>query len=98
MIEKCPVCFQPEDWHWEGHCPTPLPNEDKLARHADGSVVEGIPGHCFDIDGCSMHRDGTWCPICKFGIKGTFGEPIVKPRSVEETIAMRKAGATWKKK
>lgn len=68
---------------------------DNMMRHEDGSIVEGIPGVCFDIDGDNIHRDGNWCPICKFGLKGTWREPIVKPRSVAETIEMKKAGAMW---
>lgn len=62
-----------------------------VAKHANGEDVEGIPGSCFDIDGCSMHNDGNWCEVCKFGLYGTFGEPIAKPKSVSETIRMRKA-------
>ncbi len=94
--DKCIVCGILECHHWEGHCPTVKAKEPESSAQR---IQYGIPGVCFDIDGCCIHPDGTWCEVCRFGLgESRFGEPTVKPRSVSETIAMRKVGATWKKK
>lgn len=100
MIDRCPACHQPEAWHWEGHCPTPQPKP----KESSTPTAEGRPrprpvaGVCVEIDGGNLHKDGEWCPDCRFGLgDGFWSEPTAKPRSAQDTISMRRAGAIWKK-